>query len=216
MTSPSEKPNPSTTQTVHVHRKPHRALITAFPVVLDACVLCVPIIRDFILWAAHFALFRPLWSKDLLAELRRTLAKFGVQEVRIDYLVEQMTQSFPEAEVLGYESIVPSLTNQEKDRHVLAAAVVGKAQLIVTNNHRDFPKPSLVPFQVETIGPDDFLRDLLDVDTERMLDVLMTLVHTRKMPPKSVDDILAALVRAGCSGFAADLQRALDEEYADS
>jgi len=199
-----------------MRRRPHRALITAFPVVLDACVLCNATIRDFILWAAQLALYRPLWSKDILDEVRRTLTQFGLQASRIEYLIEQMTAAFPEAVVVGYESIVPVMANHEKDRHVLAAAVISKAQLIVTENQRDFPAEAMEPYQIETIGADDFLRDLLDVDKERMLDVLTILTKRRKLPPKTVDEILAALVQNGCSGFAADLQEALKSEYGDS
>jgi len=216
MIDPPEQVNSSGAQAANTRRRPHRALITAFPVVLDACVLSNSTIRDFILWAAHHALFRPLWSKDLLDEVRSTLTKFGVPTPRIDYMIEQMTTAFPEAVVVGYESIIPVMTNQEKDRHVLAAAVIGKGQLIVTENHRDFPPASLTPYQIETVGPDDFLCDLLDVDRERMLEVLMALAKTRKFPPKTIDDILSALVENRCPGFASDLQAAIETEYHDS
>lgn len=215
MIDPGQSNQPST-EIAPARRKPHRALLTAFPVLLDACALCNATISDFILWSAHFALFRPLWSKAIIDEVRRTLTRFGLPEPRILYLLDQMKSAFPEAEVLDYEDIIPAMTNDPKDRHVLAAAAVGKAQLIVTGNTRDFPPESLRPFHIETITPDDFLRDLLDLDRERMLDVLSTITQNRKLPPKTIDEILDALVANGCAGFAADLRTALSEEYGDS
>jgi hypothetical protein len=47
------------------------------------------------------------------------------------------------------------MTNQEKDRHVVAAAVEAEAEaeaeaeLIVTTNLKDYPKSALTPFRVE-------------------------------------------------------------------
>jgi hypothetical protein len=107
------------------------------------------------------------------------------------------------------------MTNHPKDRHVLAAAVVSKAQYIVTSNLRDFPAAALRPYRIEAHGPDEFLRDLLDVDPERMLDVLGTIAASRKMPPKTVDELLAALERNDCRGFASDLRDALQRHYHD-
>jgi hypothetical protein len=55
-----------------------------------------------------------------------------------------------DARVTGYESPVPSLNlPDEKDRHVLAAAIQSKASVIVTNNLKDFPRQFLQQFEVE-------------------------------------------------------------------
>lgn len=46
--------------------------------------------------------------------------------------------------VEGYEDLIPSLSMpDENDRHVLAAAVRGEAQVIVTMNLKDFPSEIL-------------------------------------------------------------------------
>jgi hypothetical protein len=50
-----------------------------------------------------------------------------------------------------------NMTNDEKDRHVLAAAVVGKSDAILTANSKHFPPECLKPFGIERLTPDAFL-----------------------------------------------------------
>ena len=74
-----------------------------------------------------------------------------------------MTRSFPGADVTGYESMIGGMTNDPKDRHVLAAAVRADAEAIVTFNLKDFPEAALEPYGITPIHPDDFLLDQLDL-----------------------------------------------------
>lgn len=73
------------------------------------------------------------------------------------YRIACMESAFPEAMVTGYEPIIDKMTNHDGDRHVLAAAVIAKADAIVTANSRDFPRDCLRPFGIEKMTPDDFL-----------------------------------------------------------
>ncbi len=69
-----------------------------------------------------------------------------------------MDRAFPEATVEGYGELVPALTLPDPDdRHVLAAAIRVGAQLIVTQNQRDFPDEALQPYDIETLTADEFL-----------------------------------------------------------
>ncbi len=54
------------------------------------------------------------------------------------------------------------MTNDPKDRHVLAAAVMSQSQIIVTDNLRDFPGEALAPFNLESYSADQFLTLLFD------------------------------------------------------
>jgi hypothetical protein len=217
MNNPTPTPQSSGEVSAPTPIRKHRGpLITGFPAVLDACVLANSTIRDFVLYAAYLALYRPVWSDDILRELRETLSRFGIRPERIEYMVGQMTGAFPEACVEGYEALIAGMKNDPGDRHVLAAAVVGKAQLIVTENIRHFPVAALAPYHIETTNADDFLRDLLDIDPERMIEVLTTIAKSRKMPPRTVEELLSAVEANGCKGFAADMRAALERYYADS
>lgn len=136
------------------------SLAPEYTVVLDACVLVPISLTDLLLRLAEDpAFFTPRWSKDILHEVERNLRspKFGLSPEKARYRIRCMESAFPEAMVSGYEPFIEKMTNDEKDRHVLAAAVVAKADAIVTSNSRDFPKRCLDPFGIDRITPDQLL-----------------------------------------------------------
>lgn len=81
----------------------------------------------------------------------------------------------------------------EKDRHVLAAAVAFKAQIIVTQNLRDFPDHLLNPFQIEAQSPDEFLVSLFLTGPEKMTNIVVRQAANLHKPPKTVYEVLDAL-----------------------
>jgi hypothetical protein len=56
------------------------------------------------------------------------------------------------------------LTNEAKDRHVLAAAIRSSAQTIVTFNLKHFPAEALRQYDIEAMHPDDFLVNQFHLD----------------------------------------------------
>lgn len=110
-----------------------------FPAILDTCVLYPVYLCDTLLRLAEAEAYRPLWSADVFTELRRNLVERGVREERVDRRIGEMVRSFPDAMVTGYEALTGDMTNDPKDRHVLAAAVRAHAEVIVTFNVTDFP-----------------------------------------------------------------------------
>lgn len=137
-----------------------------FRVLLDACVLVPYHLSDLLLRLAEAELFDPLWSADILAEVRRHIPLVAQRRV------EHMTRAFPLAAVDGYDGLIPAMANHEKDRHVLAAAVRAGAALVVTANLKDFPTAALQPYGLQAVHPDAFLLDQLDLDPTRVLHVL--------------------------------------------
>jgi predicted nucleic acid-binding protein len=129
--------------------------MVAFPAFLDTCVLYPAYLCDTLLRLAEASAYRPLWSADVLAELRRNLLDRGLPPDRVGRRLEQMSRSFPDALVTGYESLIDGMTNHSKDRHVLAAAVRANAEVIVTFNLSDFPEPALKPYDIAAIHPDE-------------------------------------------------------------
>ena len=97
--------------------------MVAFPAFLDTCVLYPAYLCDTLLRLAEASAYRPLWSADVFVELRRNLIDRGIPPDRVDRRLGQMSRSFPDALVAGYESLIEGMTNHPKDRHVLAAAV---------------------------------------------------------------------------------------------
>ena len=103
-----------------------------FPVFLDTCVLLKPYLCDTLLSVAETGIYRPLWSPGVLDELDRNLRKRGATEAQVIHRLDQMSRHFPDATVTGYEHLIGSMENDPKDRHVLAAAVRGGAEVLVT------------------------------------------------------------------------------------
>jgi predicted nucleic acid-binding protein len=133
--------------------------------VLDACVLFPIGLRDVLLdVASELEMYRPLWSPAILDEVERNLVtqKRCTAEQAAD-LRTALNRVFPDAEVTGYEDRIEEMTNHPKDRHVLAAAVVGEAELVVTSNMKDFPKAACTAAGVRAMNPDDFLLRALEL-----------------------------------------------------
>lgn len=173
----------------------------SFPAFFDTNVLYGALLNDLILELADRGLFRPLWSQDVLFELTKNLVKNGEDPKLVTKRVGAMERYFADAMVTGYDDLVPSMTNDEKDRHVLAAAVRGGAEVLVTFNTRDFPAESVEPFDLEVVRPDDFLLDQLDLYPGPTIRALSELVEGYDSPEMDVSDFLMALTRAGVPRF---------------
>ena len=75
-----------------------------------------------------------------------------------------MERAFPEALVTDHQGLIEVLELPDPDdRHVLAAALQTKAAVIVTENLRDFPVAVLARYDIEPVGLDDFIADILDL-----------------------------------------------------
>jgi predicted nucleic acid-binding protein len=165
-----------------------------FPVVLDACVLVPHPLVDALLRFADEGTYRPLWSEDILAETRRTMVdRLNISAERADYRIRLMRENFIDAEITGYKDLIPAMNNHEKDRHVLAAAVRERAEVIVTKNLKHFPDDALKPYQVKAINPDDFLLDQLDLYEEATKAVILGMVDAYTDPPFTPQTLLDAL-----------------------
>lgn len=178
----------------------------AFPVVLDTCVLYPAHLRDAMLRLAERGLYRALWSADFIEELRRNLIEV-VDPSAVGHLLGQLTAAFPDAEVIGYQSLIDGLTCDPKDHHVLAAAVRASAGAIVTFNTTDFPDHSTQSYAIEVIHPDTFLLDLLDLAPGAVIDELSQQAAANRRAPRTLSQILDALERGGVPVFADEVRR---------
>jgi hypothetical protein len=117
-------------------------------------------------------MYRPHWSNGILAELERNLRRKGWDDRRINHLGEELRNSFPQAMVDVPSGFEHCLTCDPKDRHVLAAAIIGGCKVIVTQNTNDFPNPSVEPFGIRAVRSGTFLLDLYHLDRPQMIDCL--------------------------------------------
>lgn len=181
--------------------------MTLFPVLFDANVLYGSYINDLLLRLADRNLFRPLWSEKILDELEGALVKNSPPEKHpaLRNRVQVMRLAFPDALVQGYEPLEQVMTCDQKDRHVLAAAVRSNAALLVTFNLSDFPPDSIAPYNVEVANPDVFLMDQLDLQPGQTVGAVREILTEYANPVLTVSDYLHRLRRSGVPGFALSL-----------
>jgi hypothetical protein len=96
--------------------------------------------------------------------------------------------------ITGYESLIPTLTLPDPgDRHVLAAAIHGGANLIVTYNLSDFPAAILSQFHIEAIHPDEFVSRLFDENPDPVVEAVRLQRAGLRNPAKSAVELLISL-----------------------
>jgi predicted nucleic acid-binding protein len=175
----------------------------SFSAVLDANVLYPFSLRDTLLRLAELELYTPLWSARILEEMTRNLVEQRIAADQAARIEQAMRAAFEEAEVdaAEIERLEPAMTNDEKDRHVLAAAVAADSELIVTFDLDDFPPAACEPLGVAAIHPDDFLLDLHDLAPEAVRAAFEQQASDLN-PPWPLEELLRALTTAGVPRFA--------------
>jgi hypothetical protein len=133
--------------------------------VLDACSLYPVVLRETLLRTAAAGLYRPIWSGRVIHEvLRHQTAHGRLTAGQAASLQDRLARDFPDAWVLPDEELIARMTNHHRDRHVLAAAVMAGATVVVTPNLKDFPPPALQPYGIQALHPAAFLTGLYQAD----------------------------------------------------
>lgn len=161
-------------------------MLADYRVCIDACVLANYTVSDLLLRLAERPrIYTPVFSKMILKEVHRThVEKIGWGEDMADSWREAVSDAFPEAIVTGFESVIPCMTNDEKDRHVVAAAIAGRAELIVTFNLKDFKDEHLAQWGIESKHPQDYLISLFEMKPELVISRLYDAAAKYEQSPK--------------------------------
>ena len=93
--------------------------------------------------------------------------------------------------------------------HVLAAAIKINADLIVSNNIKDFPENILNRFGIKIKTADAFLTDLIDLDGETAIEAFKEMVLNKKNPDLDEYAVLKQLRKNGLKDTAAYLHSLL-------
>ena len=117
-----------------------------------------------------------------------------------------MNTALPDACVFGYEPLIAGLELPDPDdRHVLAAAIAGEADVIVTLNLKDFPVKYLQQFGIDVQHPDEFCSFLFDLDPAAVVSAATSQRATLLNPKMDSDDFLQNLARCGLAQTAKSL-----------
>lgn len=173
-----------------------------FSAVLDTCVLWPSLQRDFLLSLAAERLYQPLWSTAILTELAHHEAiklrtREGLDETeaqaKAEHLIAQMSSAFDGAMVVGWEPLEGTYGLADvDDEHVLAAAVVGGAGAIVTDNLRHLDVPQ-VPAHIQVLSSREFITDTVDLNPPAAAEALRQIARRHQSPPHTPEELLDLL-----------------------
>ena len=180
-----------------------------FIAVLDANVLHNYPLTSLLMELADARLFRPAWSEEIHVEWIRSVlsARPDITPEQLEKRRAAMDAALPDACVTGFHPLIPALQLPDADdRHVLAAAIRAKAQVIVTFNERDFPEDVLAGFEITPQHPDTFLRHLVDLAPAMVRGRIERMLAAWSHPPTEPDTFIGHLERCGLPETAAALR----------
>lgn len=172
----------------------------SFVVLYDANVLYPSTLRDLLIRIAQAGLVQAKWTDQILDEVFRNLTanRPDLDPHKLARTRELMNKAVRDCLVTGYEPLIDALELPDRDdRHVLAAAIKARAQVIITNNLRDFPPVALERWDMEAKSPDDFILDQIDLSRETVHSAIQRIADSRQNPPATFDGVLAMLERDG-------------------
>jgi hypothetical protein len=187
----------------------------AFTAVYEANVLHPASTRDLLVRLGNTGLFQARWTEAILDEmvdsvLERRPDLTGAQLERTRQL---MCEAVPDCLVTGYQSLVAGLELPDpNDRHVLAAAMRCHAQVIVTDNHSDFPDEDLGPYMIEAQSCDDFVFHLVDLAPATFAATVQRQADVLTNPAQTLDELVDRLRRNGLARAMAALEAHLSRE----
>jgi predicted nucleic acid-binding protein len=169
-----------------------------FTAVLDTNVVYPVIIRDILLWFGHYDLYTPKWSEHIFEEWENVMLAKGVEAAEAENRIKKVNLAFPGALVQNYKGLIDKLELPDvDDRHVLAAAIKVNANLIVTNNIKDFPEQYLQSFGLSAKTADDFLTDIIDLNQEQAIAAYKEMILNKKNPKMNELEVLDQIRKAG-------------------
>ncbi len=172
----------------------------SFVVLSDANVLYPSTLRDLLIRVAQAGLVQAKWTDQILDEVFRNLAtnRPDLDPQPLARTRDLMNRAVRDCLVTGYEPLVDALDLPDPgDRHVLAAAIKARAQVIVTHNLKDFPPTVLEKWDMEAKSADDFILDQIDLSRDSVYGAVQRIADSRGIPPATVADVLAMLERDG-------------------
>jgi hypothetical protein len=186
-----------------------------YTAILDANVMFPVNVFDILAQFCIEGLFTAKWTQDIDDEWTRNLL-----ESRADLTQDQVFRrrdrqriALPDWEVEKekYQSLIEAIYLPDlNDRHVLAAAIAGHADSIVTFNIKDFPNQALDQYDIEAIHPDDFICHQLDLMPYQALTAIKHIRSRLKNPPYTADDLLDSYKRSGLIATVSKLKDAIE------
>lgn len=169
-------------------------------VLLDACVLFPAPLRDFLMRLSTEGVFLPRWSATIHEEWMQNVLKLrpDLSLAKLERTRDLMLAYQPEALVTGFEKYIAKLELPDpQDRHVVAAAIEGSCEAIITFNLKDFPATVLKPYGLVALHPDMFIVQCFAESPTQVITALQKQHRSLKSPPRSLEELLKTLIQCG-------------------
>ena len=167
--------------------------MSQFTALFDACVLYPAPLRDLLMELALTDLFRAKWTNEIHDEWIRNLLKNrpDLTLERLQITRDKMNLHIQDSLVENYQSLIPLLAlSDQDDRHVLAAAICARADVIITFNLSVFPPESLEIYGIEAQHPDEFISHLIDLAPPLVYKAIQEIQTRLKNPPRTINELL--------------------------
>jgi predicted nucleic acid-binding protein len=170
-----------------------------YTALLDANVLFPKLQCDALLSLAHAGLYAAKWSADIEREwMDARRKKYPDSEEANRHKAKEMCKAIPDCMVTGYEVFVDGLVLPDpNDRHILAAAIVGHADAIVTNNVSDFPLETLAQHDIDIQTPDQFIVNQLTLHPDQAVKALRDMRMRWNNPKYTAEGLVALFEQRG-------------------
>ncbi len=170
-------------------------------VLLDACVLYQLAIADSLISLAASGIFSAKWTKKIEQEWIYALEKKRPDlKGRLNYRRDCMREAIPDWEISenAWQAITSAINLPDpNDVHVLAAAIAGNVNYIVTKNTRDFPKREVRLHEITIIDPDRFIINQWNLKTDQVIMAFKKMRMRRKRPRETVEEFAHTLAKNG-------------------
>lgn len=184
----------------------------SYTAVLDACVLYQLAIADALMSIAVTGLFAAKWTTKIEEEWIGSLEKDRPElRGRLRNRRDDMREAVPDWEIseAAWASIAHSLNLPDpNDVHVLAAAIAGHADCIITRNHQDFPASIMSVHGIDILDPDQFIVNQWDLENVPVMAAFKGMRARRQKPAESVEDFARTLEKNGLPATAQKIREA--------
>jgi hypothetical protein len=185
-----------------------------YTALLDACVLYPLAMTDALMSLATAGLYAAKWTTRIETEwIARWRSAGRTSGDGWTFRRDQMREAIPDWEVpeAAWQACAGGLRLPDPDDvHVLAAALAGHADCIVTANLKDFPVEDVGPFGIEVIHPDPFIVAQWDLDQLVAVAAFKRMRARWKKPQATAEDFANVLERGGLPATAQRLREAIE------
>lgn len=185
-----------------------------YTALLDACVLYSICVCDALMSVAATGIYAAKWTRRIDDEWTCNLEAVRAKpKGAFDFRRDQMHLACPDWEIpeSAWQPLESALSLPDpKDRHVLAAAIAGHADCIVTFNLRDFPEEAVAPWDIEILHPDIFLAAQIDLGPLRVLPAFKKMRARLRNPDMTPAEFADVIERNGLPRTASILRVAAE------